>query len=118
MIRQSREIRVLEILSAMDTRRQLYFGPSPAVFSAACGFIAGFVCAKSGAADLPWNTFDPPGFRDFVVQQIRADCGEGVGWQEIVRQHTASEDEALTLYLKLLKEFVAGGQYVEARGSS
>jgi hypothetical protein len=96
--------RVVSLLAAMDRHRGLHLGPGPAKFSAMCGFIAGFMSARA-ASDLAWDTFDPPGFREFVIARVGGDYGEAMGWREILLSTAPSEDAALTSYFRMLSDF-------------
>jgi hypothetical protein len=85
----------------------MYLGRGTPLFSAFVGFVAGYASAQVYAlrpGERPAEELLPLWFREFVRHHFGvAAANDFRGWPELIREHTATEEEAFELLFTLIE---------------
>jgi hypothetical protein len=97
-----------ELLDAMSSKPAMFWGGSEYPFSSLIAFLAGYRLGFGTAADskLAPDKLIPRDFQEFVARRLnlKGQMG-GKGWETLIRESTASEEEAFALFFRLHKEY-------------
>lgn len=101
-----------EFLLQVAKRPGLYLGSPEQPFTRLLAFLDGYSVGYRMArkADASWpENFVPQGFRDFVCRRFGVEIDvDTKGWTTLVREHAASEQEAFSLFFRLLEDYERG----------
>jgi hypothetical protein len=101
-----------EFLTEVQRRPGLYFGDPDQPFTKLLAFMDGYRMGYMMARreDLSWpKEFVPPDFDEFVCQQMGAQHGaDAKGWRTRIRERSSSEQDAFSLFFRLMEEYERG----------
>lgn len=99
-------------------------GDVKGLFSAFCGFVNGidFAPTLSRSCEEVSKEIEfqiPHEFRDFTLSKLGIELSNTLGWQHHIAHTTESEDEAMSLFIDLWKQFLeANGIEVPSRNAA
>jgi len=94
------------LLELIHRKPAMFWGGGPFPFTSFAAFFHGYKFGSGTSPDSPISPekLIPPEFHRFVAKRLRGKPN-GMDWFTLIREHTASEEEAFDLFFKLRREY-------------